>query len=224
VGVVLRAVDLWKVYGTGADKVEALKGVNLSLERGTFSFLMGASGSGKSTLLHVLGTLDTPTKGRVLFEDKDLFSLTPDELSCFRNKKLGFVFQFHYLIEELTVLENVMAPLLIAGLGRELAREKAENLLRIVELWHRLSHRPFEISGGERQRVAVARALVNEPVLVLADEPTGNLDTHSAHAVLSLMKELNREFGTTFLIATHNKELEKFADNIYFIRDGVLTT
>ena len=218
----LRAEELVKVYKTESDEVVALRGVNLSLREGEFSLLMGASGSGKSTLLHILGTLDRPTSGRVLYRGKDLFEFNDRELALFRNRKVGFVFQFHYLINELTVLENVMVPLLVAGVPEGEAREKAKEVLKSVGLDHRLSHRPFEISGGEKQRAAVARALVNEPEIVLADEPTGNLDSQNAHSVISTMKQLNRETGTTFLIATHNPELESYADNVYFIKDGVI--
>ena len=218
----LRAENLVKVYKTESDEVVALKNVNLSLEEGEFSLLMGASGSGKSTLLHILGTLDRPTSGRVLYRGRDLFKLNDRELALFRNRKVGFVFQFHYLINELTILENVMVPLLVAGVSEGEAVKRAEWVLKSVGLEHRLSHKPFEVSGGEKQRAAVARALVNEPEIVLADEPTGNLDSRSAHSVISTMKKLNRETGTTFLIATHNTELETYADNVYFIKDGVI--
>ena len=171
----------------------------------------------------MLGTLDRPTEGKVLYRGKDLFSMSDAELSRFRNRKVGFVFQFHYLINELTVLENVMVPLLVGGMEEEEARERAREMLKVVGLWHRFSHKPFEISGGERQRVAVVRALVTKPEIVLADEPTGNLDSQASHSVVSLMKELNRELGTTFFIATHNRELEKYADSLYFIKDGLIT-
>ncbi|WP_163328031.1 ABC transporter ATP-binding protein [Desulfurobacterium thermolithotrophum] len=220
--IIVETVNLWKVYETETDKVKALKGVNLKLRKGEFSLLMGASGSGKSTLLHLLGTLDKPTEGKVLYKGKDLSLLNSKELAVFRNKKIGFVFQFHYLINELTILENVMVPLLLAGEKKSEAKKKATELLQIIGLGYRLSHKPFEISGGEKQRAAIARALINSPEIVLADEPTGNLDTETAASVLSLMRELNKKFGTTFLIATHNKDLEKFADNIYFIKDGIL--
>ena len=218
----LKAEKLVKVYKTESDEVIALKGVNLTLKEGEFSLLMGASGSGKSTLLHILGTLDRPTEGRVLYRGDDLFRLNDRELALFRNRKVGFVFQFHYLINELTVVENVMVPLLVRGISEREARKRAEAVLKSVGLEHRLSHKPFEISGGEKQRTAVARALVGEPEIVLADEPTGNLDSKSSHSVLSTMKQLNRETGTAFLIATHNRELESYADNVYFIKDGVI--
>jgi len=223
VEVIIKAQELVKVYRTESEEVVALKGVNLELRRGEFSLLMGASGSGKSTLLHILGTLDRPTSGKVLYKGRELFSLSEEELALFRNRKVGFVFQFHYLINELTLLENVMAPLLIGGVSEDEARKSSEELLKSVGLGHRLSHKPFEVSGGEKQRAAVARALVTKPEIVLADEPTGNLDSRTAHSVVSLMKELNRQFGTTFLIATHNEELETYADRIYFIKDGVIS-
>jgi ABC-type lipoprotein export system ATPase subunit len=222
VEVIIKAENLVKVYRSEGDEVVALKGVNLELTAGEFSLLMGASGSGKSTLLHILGTLDRPTEGRVLYRGRDLFALPEGELAKFRNRKVGFVFQFHYLINELTLLENVMAPLLVGGFPRDEAAVRAEEVLKRVGLGHRLSHRPFEVSGGEKQRTAVARALVTEPEVVLADEPTGNLDSQTARSVVELMRELNRELGTTFLIATHNSELESFADEVYFIKDGVI--
>ncbi len=219
---ILRAERIVKVYKTESDEVVALKGINLSLKQGEFSLLMGASGSGKSTLLHILGTLDRPTEGRVLYRGEDVFQLNDKELALFRNRKVGFVFQFHYLINELTVVENVMVPLLVGGIPEREARKKAKKVLKSVGLEHRLSHRPFEISGGEKQRTAIARALVTEPEIVLADEPTGNLDSESSHSVISTMKRLNRATGTTFLIATHNSELESYADNVYFIKDGLI--
>jgi len=219
---ILRAERVVKVYKTESDEVVALKGINLSLKQGEFSLLMGASGSGKSTLLHILGTLDRPTEGKVLYRGKDVFQLNDKELALFRNRKVGFVFQFHYLINELTVVENVMVPLLVGGVSEREARKRAEKVLKSVGLEHRLSHRPFEISGGEKQRTAIARALVTEPEIVLADEPTGNLDSESSRSVISTMKRLNRETGTTFLIATHNSELESYADNVYFIKDGLI--
>ncbi|WP_456396945.1 ABC transporter ATP-binding protein [Desulfurobacterium sp.] len=220
--VLVKVSNLKKVYKTGNDTVEALKGINLVLNKGEFALIMGASGSGKSTLLHVLGTLDRPTSGKVFYKGKDLFSMSEKELALFRNKHLGFVFQFHYLIMEFTLVENVMAPLLIAGMDFDKAREKAVDMLKKVGLGHRLTHKPFEISGGEQQRTAIARALVNSPELVLADEPTGNLDSKTSESVLSLMAEFNVETKTTFFIATHNHELEKFADRIYFIKDGII--
>jgi ABC-type lipoprotein export system ATPase subunit len=221
---ILRAENLVKVYKTESDEVVALRGVNISLKEGEFSLLMGASGSGKSTLLHILGTLDRPTEGKVYYRGREIFTLPEREIATFRNRKVGFVFQFHYLIGELSLLENVMVPLLIGGVSEREARIRAEEVLKSVGLGHRLSHKPFEVSGGEKQRAAVARALVTNPEVVLADEPTGNLDSQASHSVLSLMKELNRKLGTTFLIATHNRELETYADRIYFIKDGVIVS
>ncbi len=221
---ILRAENLVKVYKTESDEVVALRGVNISLKEGEFSLLMGASGSGKSTLLHILGTLDRPTEGKVYYRGREIFTLPEREIATFRNRKVGFVFQFHYLIGELSLLENVMVPLLIGGVSEGEARIRAEEVLKSVGLGHRLSHKPFEVSGGEKQRAAVARALVTNPEVVLADEPTGNLDSQASHSVLSLMKELNRKLGTTFLIATHNRELETYADRIYFIKDGVIVS
>jgi len=219
---IVKVSNLWKIYQTETEKIEALKGVTFSLIKGEFAILMGASGSGKSTLLHIIGTLDSPTKGEVIIDGVNPFSLSEREIASFRNKKIGFVFQFHYLINELSILENVMVPLLVAGVEKEIAEEKAKELLKMVGLGHRLSHRPFEISGGEKQRVAVVRALANDPEIVLADEPTGNLDSETASSVISLMRDLNEEYKITFFVATHNPELEKFADKTYLIKDGIL--
>ncbi len=218
--LLLEAKNVEKIYGKGESAVKALKGVSLSIASGEFCLLLGASGSGKSTLLHILGTLDKPTSGNVLYRGKDVFLMKDSELSRFRNLKLGFIFQFHYLIDELSVLENVMLPLLIRGVERRRAEEEAVEILKIVGLEHRLSHRPFEISGGEQQRTAVARALVGKPEIVLADEPTGNLDSENALNLISLMVELKERLNTSFLVATHDLELEKFADRTYYIKDG----
>ncbi len=220
---VITAHNLTKVYQTHTDKVTAIRNVNLKLYKGDFCLLMGASGSGKSTLLHLIGALDRPTGGEVLLNGVNPFSSSDKEMAAFRNRHIGFIFQFHYLINELSVLENVMVPLLVSGVGETEARRRAETYLQYVKLEHRLSHRPFEISGGERQRAAVARALVTSPDIVLADEPTGNLDSKTSMAVISLMRDLNQTLRTTFFIATHNAELEKFADRVYFIKDGALS-
>jgi ABC-type lipoprotein export system ATPase subunit len=221
-GFAVRVENLWKTYKTSAEEVNALKGVCLKINPGEFVLLEGPSGSGKSTLLHILGTLERPTKGKVLYNDLNPFELDDEELSKFRNRHIGFVFQFHYLINELTVLENTMLPALIRGEEVDIARERAIDLLKSVGLGHRLSHRPFEISGGEKQRVAVVRALINKPSIVLADEPTGSLDAQSAHSVISLMKEMNEALRVSFFVATHNREFEKYADRVYRLRDGTL--
>ena len=185
--------------------------------------IVGASGVGKSTFLHTVGGLERPTSGRVLYGDIDVYSLPAERVARFRNERVGFVFQFHHLLPEFTALENVMMPALIRGDERDRAARTAAALLGDVGLAGRVQHRPGELSGGEQQRVAVARALVLNPSVVLADEPTGNLDTHTGEAVHDLIKKLNRERGTTFIIVTHNDRLAVRADRIFRMADGLLT-
>lgn len=185
--------------------------------------VVGASGAGKSTFLHVIGGLERPTTGTVLFGGTDIYAQSQDRIARFRNERVGFVFQFHHLLPEFTALENVMMPVLIRREPKALAAEAATKLLSEVGLGSRIHHRPGELSGGEQQRVAVARALVLNPAVVLADEPTGNLDTHTGESVHDLLKSLNREKGTTFVIVTHNDNLALRADRIFRMADGALT-
>ena len=207
----LEVRDLYKSYGTGAAKVEVLRGINLDVAAGETIALVGASGAGKSTLLHVLGTIDTPTSGKVLFGGEDIFKLGGTALAAFRNRSIGFVFQFHHLLPEFSALENAMMPLLIGGMKRRDAEPIAEELLRDVGLSHRLTHKPGELSGGEQQRVAIARSLVRAPKLLLADEPTGNLDMKTSDEVHDLLNDIHRKKGLTLIIVTHN---EKLADRM----------
>ena len=200
-----------------------LGGVDLEISAGAMLAIVGASGVGKSTFLHILGGLERPTSGTVRFGDTDVYSLPPDRIARFRNEQVGFVFQFHHLLPEFTALENVMMPGLVRKMGRDDAAHRAEALLRDVGLGSRLHHRPGELSGGEQQRVAVARALVLNPGVVLADEPTGNLDAHTGEAVHDLLKALNGEKGITFIIVTHNDKLAMRADLVYRMADGTLT-
>jgi lipoprotein-releasing system ATP-binding protein len=199
-----------------------LKPIDLTIERGEMLTIVGASGAGKSTLLHLLGTLDLPTRGQILFEGADVTQYNSAQLAEFRNRSLGFVFQFHHLLPEFDALENVMMPGLIRGLAKRPLREKAERLLSEVGLAPRLKHRPGELSGGEQQRVALARALVLEPSLVLADEPTGNLDSHTSEAIHELFVGLNRSHGTTFLIVTHSPDLAARMPRVVTMRDGAI--
>jgi len=197
--------NLSKVYQEGKVKTPVLHGVNLSVKNGELLAIVGSSGSGKSTLLHLLGGLDTPSQGEVYYQGKNINQFTPNKQAQWRNQCLGFVYQFHHLLSEFTALENVAMPLLIAGENIKVAKARAQKMLKRVGLEPRVLHRPSELSGGERQRVAIARALINEPQLVLADEPTGNLDAKSADSVYQLIKSLNEELGTAFIVVTHDQ-------------------
>ena len=203
----LEVRNLYKSYGEGAAKVEVLKGIDLTVEAGDTVAMVGPSGAGKSTLLHVMGTIDRPTSGEVLFDGEPIFSLPDQPLAAFRNRSIGFVFQFHHLLPEFSALENVMMPLLIGGEKRSTAEGRAKGLLNDVGLSHRVTHRPGELSGGEQQRVAIARALVREPRLLLADEPTGNLDMKTSEEVHALLYSIQRTTGISLVIVTHNEHL-----------------
>jgi lipoprotein-releasing system ATP-binding protein len=204
--------------------VEVLKGVDLVIEKGEMVCVVGASGAGKSTLLHLLGTLDLPTSGKIICEGRDVTKLSSKQLAAFRNDRIGFVFQFHHLLPEFTALENVMMPGLVRGKKRGPLAKRARALLEEVGLGHRLTHRPGELSGGEQQRVALARAIVMEPALVLADEPTGNLDSATSDAIHRLFFDLNAKRGTTFLIVTHSRELASRMPRVVSMLDGVVDT
>ena len=218
----LVAQDLEREYRMGPEVVRVLRGVNLSVNAGESVAVIGASGVGKSTLLHLLGTLDRPTAGRVLFAGEDVFARTEAGLARLRRGEVGFVFQFYNLLGEMTALENAMLPALLQRQGMAEAREKAAAALQEVGLADRLGHRPGELSGGEQQRVAIARALVNDPLLVLADEPTGDLDSENAEEVLSLMALLNRQAGTTFVMVTHDPRAAAKARRIVHLEKGRL--
>jgi lipoprotein-releasing system ATP-binding protein len=216
----IRAREVYKSFQIGGGTVEVLKGVDLSIEKGEFAAIVGPSGVGKSTLLHLLGALDRPTAGDILYEDVSLAGLDNGRLAAFRNQTVGFIFQFHHLLPEFTAVENVMMPLLVARRKRSEAQEAAASLLREVGLEHRLQHRPPELSGGEQQRVAIARALAVGPKVILADEPTGNLDTKTGEAAYELLRRLNRERGLTFIMVTHNEGLARRCDRIIPMLDG----
>jgi lipoprotein-releasing system ATP-binding protein len=215
---------LVKTFSTNGNLVEVIKGLDLDVYAGETLAVVGASGVGKSTLLHILGTLERPTRGRVIWEGEEVFALDDRRLAAFRNRKVGFVFQFHYLLPEFDALENVMMPALIARVPKSQAREDAEAILVRVGLQHRLRHRVSTLSGGEQQRVAVARALVLKPEVLLADEPTGNLDPHSGSQVQKLLLDLNREQGLTSVIVTHNLELAQALTRQITLVDGKAMT
>jgi len=218
--VLVEAKGLVKVFKKEGGEIYALRGVDLTVQEGERIAVVGASGAGKSTLLHILGTLERPTSGQLRYRGQEVFSLGEEELALFRNREIGFVFQFHHLLPEFDALENVMMPALIQGLKREEARRLAEEMLVEVGLEERMKHKPGELSGGEQQRVAVARALVLRPALLLADEPTGNLDSATGQKVLDLLLRLNESLGTTLLIVTHNEALAKrFPRRLYMV-DG----
>jgi len=218
----VRVTDLCKSFETGEGVIEVLRGVDLTLDPGEKLAIVGASGVGKSTLLHLLGALDHPTSGRIEFRGEDLFAKDADSLARFRGRRLGFIFQFHHLLPEFNATENVMMPGLIRGEGFAEMRPRAERLLDEVGLGHRLTHPVGKLSGGERQRVAVARALVLEPDLVLADEPTGNLDPKTGRQVLDVLLEMNRSYGTALVIVTHSPEIAHSLGREAVLEDGCL--
>ncbi|NOY83418.1 MAG: ABC transporter ATP-binding protein [Nitrospirae bacterium] len=216
----IQVIDLHRSFRMSDESLHILKGVTFDIKAGEMLAIVGPSGVGKSTLLTLLGALDRPTSGKVFFEDIDLFAQTDLELAQFRNQKIGFIFQFHHLLHEFTALENVMMPGLISRRSQKKLKTAALELLDGVGLSHRVHHKPGELSGGEQQRVAIARALVLNPKLILADEPTGNLDTHTSDEVFELLRTLNRERGMTFVLVTHNEKLSLQADRLITMVDG----
>ena len=214
--MILKANNIFKSYG----ELEILKGVSVSVQRGEIVSIVGASGAGKSTLLHIIGTLDRPDKGSLLIADQDVFSHSEKQLSDFRNQEIGFIFQFHHLLPEFSALENVCIPGFIAGRARSEVEKQANELLEILAVKHRANHKPAAMSGGEQQRVSVARALINNPSLVLADEPSGNLDSENATALHQLFFDLRERMQQTFIIVTHNEDLASISDRTIQMRDG----
>jgi lipoprotein-releasing system ATP-binding protein len=216
----IRVSGIHKTFLIGNNEVQVLKGIDLEVKKGELLCIVGASGVGKSTLLHLLGALDRPTSGKIYFEDLDLFQLKDNQMAEFRNRRIGFVFQFHHLLPEFTAIENCIMPALIQGKNKHNSIKRGMKLLGDVGLEKRLGHKPGELSGGEQQRVAVVRALMLSPDLVLADEPTGNLDTHTSDELFALIKALNRDTGVTVIMVTHNEKLAAQADRIIKMVDG----
>jgi lipoprotein-releasing system ATP-binding protein len=216
--VLVKASGIQKSYGT----LQVLKGIDLEVMKGEVVAIVGASGAGKSTLLHILGTLDSPDAGKVFLDGHDVFAYSSVQLAAYRNRSIGFVFQFHNLLPEFSALENVMMPGLIAGGKTADVKQRAEELLLLLGLSHRLDHKPSELSGGEQQRTAVARALINRPALVLADEPSGNLDSKNAEELHQLVLDLRAKMNQTFIIVTHNTTFAHMADRIVEIKDGMV--
>lgn len=221
--VIIKAEELHKSFTTIKNvKLNVLKGISIEIEKEKISVIVGASGAGKSTLLHLLSGLDKPDKGKVYVDGKDIFNYSDEKLSKFRNMNIGFIFQFHHLLPEFTALENTAIPLMIGGKSLIKATEIAEELLASVGLSDRFNHKPAELSGGEQQRVAVARALANNPKIIFADEPTGNLDSENSEAIHKILFELRDRLKITFIIVTHNPGLVKLADTVYEMKDGLI--
>ncbi len=214
----VRAIDIRKSFGS----LEVLKGINLDIAKGEVVSIVGASGAGKTTLLQILSSLDKPTSGQVFIDNIDINLHNDKQLAKFRNQQIGFVFQFHQLLPEFTALENVMLPALIKGTASKEATEHAHRLMSFLNLDHRYQHKPAELSGGEKQRVAIARALVNNPSVVFADEPSGNLDSHNQEELQKLFFSLRKEFGQTFIIVTHDFHLAEMCDRVIHIKDGII--
>jgi len=221
----LQAKNIHKSYGNGKKALAVLKGIDLQIEKGRFVAITGPSGAGKSTLLHILGGLDAPTQGQVIFNEENIYKLNGNLLDRIRNENIGFVFQFYHLLSEFTVLENILMPALIRRQttdDRRQTKKKALELLQKAGLEERIAHFPSQLSGGEKQRVAIVRGLINRPQLLLCDEPTGNLDSQTGEGIISLIKKINLENKMTVVLVTHNLELAKAADRIYHLRDGII--
>ncbi len=219
---IIKLDDVWKIYKMGEVEVPALRGLNLKIKRGEFVAVQGASGSGKSTALNAIGCLDVPTKGKVFLEGRDISKLPESELAQIRGKKIGFIFQQFNLINTLSALENVALPMIFQNIPSEERVRKAKELLEMVELGDRMHHKPTELSGGQQQRVAIARSLANDPEVILADEPTGNLDSKTGENVIKFLERLHKEKNTTIIMVTHDAGLAHHADRIEFLKDGAI--
>jgi len=220
--VVLQTVNLTKVFNSSFVKVVALKDVNISIRKGEFVSIVGPSGSGKSTLLNLIGALDRPSRGKVFIDGIDIFSLSDSDVARIRNRKIGFVFQSYNLINRTTVLRNIEIPSIITGMPKQKRISRANKILKLLGIEHRADFKPSSLSGGEQQRVAIARSLMNNPSVILADEPTGNLDTKTGKEVFTLLKDLSQKYKRTIVMVTHNRELAEATDRSIFIRDGMI--
>jgi putative ABC transport system ATP-binding protein len=218
--IIIKLDDVWKVYVMGEVEVPALRGLSLEVERGEFVSIMGPSGSGKSTAMNMIGCLDVPTRGRIFLEGTDISRLSESNLAQIRGRKIGFIFQQFNLLNTMTALENVMLPMTFQGIGEEERLRRGSELLELVQLGERMDHRPTELSGGQQQRVAIARSLANDPEVILADEPTGNLDSNSGSSVLEFLKKLHKEKGKTIIMVTHDPNLAKQAERTAYLMDG----
>jgi putative ABC transport system ATP-binding protein len=219
-GPIIELKNVWKIYEMGDSKVEALRGLNLEIKRGEFVTIMGPSGSGKSTCVNMVGCLDLPSKGKVILDGQDISNLGESELAQIRGKKIGFIFQTFNLINTLNAIENVALPMVFQNLSESDRLKRAKHLLNLVELDHRLYHKPNQMSGGERQRVAIARSLANDPEVILADEPTGNLDSKTGRIVLEFLQKMHRKENKTIIMVTHDPGMAKFSERVVHLRDG----
>ncbi|MCQ5341236.1 MAG: ABC transporter ATP-binding protein [Candidatus Methanomethylicia archaeon] len=218
---IITTIDLWKIYKSGKIEYPALRGINMKIRKGEFIAIVGPSGSGKSTLLNLLGALDRPTKGKVIIDGTDISKLKSNELAELRNKKLGFIFQTFNLIPYMSALDNVEVPMIASGIPPKERKERARKLLELVGLKEFEKNRPSELSGGQQQKVAIARALVNNPQIILADEPTGNLDSKSANEIIEILHDLNKK-GVTIILVTHNLNLIKYCHRVFWLKDGLI--
>lgn len=219
---IIRLEDVWKIYKMGEVEVEALRGMNLRIRKGEFVAIMGPSGSGKSTAVNMIGSLDVPTRGKVFLDNKDISKMDESKLAQLRGKKIGFIFQQFNLIPTLTAKENIMLPMVFQGVPAAKRKKRAEHLLKMMDLGDRMDHRPTELSGGQQQRVAIARALSNNPEVIIADEPTGNLDSKTGKSVIQFLKQLHKKEGKTIIMVTHDKYVANFAQRVEHLKDGII--
>lgn len=217
---VISLKNVWKKYQLPNEDLAILKGIDLEIPKGSFTTIMGPSGSGKSTLMHLLGLLDTPTEGKIYFDGDDVSHFTEDELAAIRGRKIGFIFQQFNLLQNLTAMENVMLPMIFQGASQEKRKQRGQILLDSVDLEHRVNHRPKEMSGGEQQRIAIARSLANDPEILIGDEPTGNLDSHTGKTVMEILKKLHEEQHKTIIVVTHDPTIAHYSQSIINIKDG----